>query len=503
MGTGLYLINPRSALPGYYGAEVFESWGFGPTVNIADLAMPTVAAMAPSDWRIAVCDEHVGPIDYATDAQFIGLTGKITQAPRMIEIAAEFRRRGKTVICGGPYASLSPEVLRPHCDVLVRGELEPIAATLFDDLGRGAWRADYHGERPDLESSPLPRWELYPNDRAMVGCVQTSRGCPFECEFCDVIPYLGRRQRHKPIDKVLRELDLLYAQGYRNVFLADDNFTVYRRRAKELLVAIAAWNRSRADGVVSFITQVSIDAARDEELLRLCAEAGLYGVFIGIETPNEASLLEVKKRQNAGVDLVEQLRAFLRHGISVTGGMIVGFDHDGPDIFRQQYDFAMSAPVPIFTLGALVAPAATPLYQRLRGENRLMEGGSEVAGMPWDTNVVTAGISRDQLMAGLRWLCRELYRSENFAARTIAMIEQLAGHGRKRVQRPMRAVERDTVMLIKEIGRLGTEERRMLREILKAMRHRPDTAGAVMTSLFRYAQIRHLYERGAIFEPAA
>jgi hypothetical protein len=507
IAKGLYLVNPRSELPGYYGAEVFEQWGFAPTVGIADLATATVAALAPPDWPVAICEEHVGPIDFDTDAPFVGITGKITQAGRMIEVADEFRRRGKTVICGGPYASLSPDRLRPHCDILLIGEMEAIAGQFFQDLERGCWAAEYRPERPDLDGSPIPRWDLYPNDRAMVGCVQTSRGCPFECEFCDVIPYLGRRQRHKPTAPVLAELDQLYALGYRNVFLADDNFTVYRRRAKELLESLAEWNAGHGEGPVSFITQVSVDAARDPELVRLCAEAGLYGVFVGIETPNEESLVECKKRQNTGLDLVAELQVFLDHGISVTAGMIVGFDHDGPDIFRRQHAFAASAPVPIFTLGALVAPVATPLYQRLQAEDRLIEGRSEVAGTPWDTNIVNALLSREQLLSGMRWLCRELYSAEAFGQRMLTMIERLAphpldlraaarGHG-------LRGVEADTVLLIKTIGDLGAAERGMLRVVLRAMRARPHTAGAVMTSLFRYAQIRHLYEVGACFERAA
>jgi hypothetical protein len=501
----LLLVNPRTALPGYYGAEVFEAWGLTSTIGIADLATTTIAALAPADWEVTICDEHVAPAELDAEADFVGLTGKITQAPRMIELAREFRERGKVVLCGGPYASLSPDVFRGRCDVLVTGELEGIAPRLFADLERGCWQREYQGGRPELDDSPLPRWDLYPNDRAMVGCVQTSRGCPFDCEFCDVIAYLGRKQRHKPVSQVITELNQLYALGYRNVFLADDNFTVYRRRAKELLGALAAWNRALPDGHVSFITQVSIDAARDPELVRLCAQAGLYGVFIGIETPNEASLIECRKRQNAGLDLLDAMGVFLDHGISVTAGMIVGFDHDRSDIFRRQLDFAMAAPVPVFTLGALVAPAATPLFRRMREAGRLIDGGPEVAGVPWDSNIVPAGMSSVEMREGLRWLCNALYRPDRFAVRVFAMIERLAPHPldlRGSAARGLRATDRETVLLIKRIGELGTADAAMLRDVLRAMRGRPHTAGSVMTSLFRYAQIRHLYETGGCWDPS-
>ncbi len=150
----------------------------------------------------------------------------------------------------------------------------------------------------------MPRWDLYPNGQALMGSVQTSRGCPFECEFCDVIQYLGRKQRHKPVGQVLAELDQLYRLGYRSVFLADDNFTVYRARAKELLVALRDWNARQTDGRMRLMSQVSIDAAGDEDMLQMCADAGLTHVFIGIETPNEESLREAKKRQNLKKNLV-------------------------------------------------------------------------------------------------------------------------------------------------------------------------------------------------------
>src|ERR1041384_4790412 len=217
----------------------------------------------------------------------------------MKAIAAEFRRRGKTALIGGPYASVSPDVVRPHCDILVRGEIEDIAAKMFGDLASGDYADEYVGTRPDMRASPIPRWDLYPNDRAGMGTVQTSRGCPFECEFCDVIQYLGRKQRHKSPARVLAELDALYDHGYRAVFLAYDNFTVYRARAKELLLALKEWND--AGKGMAFTTQVSIDCARDTEMLELCADAGLVNVFIGIETPNESSLRETKKRQNVGI----------------------------------------------------------------------------------------------------------------------------------------------------------------------------------------------------------
>lgn len=506
MAKSLYLINARAKAASYFGAEVFAHFGFRPAQGIADLAAVTIAALTPSDWDISICDEHLCAVDFDHPAACIGITGKVSQAIRMLEIAAEFRRRGKVVIIGGPCASLSPELFRGHCDILVTGELEPIAGDFFADLERGCWKSEYAGGRADLAMSPLPRWDLYPTRRALSGCVQTSRGCPFECEFCDVIQYLGRRQRIKPIRQILDELDVLYQHGFRTVFLADDNFTVQRCQAKEILSALAGWNHSRTEGTVAFNTQVSIDAARDSELLEILAAAGMRNVFIGLETPNQDSLKETRKRQNLGVDLLGQVHKFVHHGISVSGGMIVGFDHDGPDIFARQFEFAMASPIPIFSLGALVAPAATPLYDRMRAEGRLIQGGPEVAAFPWDTNIVPARMTRQELLRGLRWLGHELYKPENFACRVLQMIDALPSApatpepNTASLRRP---IETEVMLVIKRVAEQGPEERQMMDTLIEKMRKKPSARRPVLQALFRYAQVRYLYQSEGLPQEAA
>jgi Radical SAM superfamily/Domain of unknown function (DUF4070) len=496
----LYVINAKAKGASYFGAEVFAHFGFPHAQGIADLAAVTVAALAPPDWDISVCDEHLSPIDFDHPAAYIGITGKVTQAARMLEIAAEFRRRSKKVLMGGPCVSLSPELFRDHCDILVTGELETIAAELFDDLEGGSWNTEYTGGRANLELSPMPRWDLYPTERALSGCVQTSRGCPFECEFCDVIQYLGRQQRIKPIAQILAELDVLYQYGFRTVFLADDNFTVYRRQAKEILAALRDWNRNRLAGPVAFNTQVSIDAARDTELLEMLCSAGMRNVFIGIETPNQESLKESRKRQNLGVDLLAQVRRFLEHGISVTGGMIVGFDHDGPDIFARQFEFAMESPIPIFSLGALVAPAATPLYERMRVAGRLVPGGPEVAASPWDTNIVPASMSRQELLEGLRRLSHELYKPANFERRVLQMIDALPPLPMVPEAGPAalaRRIESEAMLVIKRVTEHGPAERQMMARVVRKMQKKPSARKPVLQALLRYAQVRYLYDSEA------
>ncbi len=500
----IYFVNPAADFPTYFGGESYRGFGLAAATQMADLSIPTLAAMAPADFDVHVCDESFESVDLETPAPIVGITGKVTQFRRMVALARAFRDRGKTVLIGGPFASLSPASIRPHCDVLVRGEIEEIAAGLFADLACGQWKDEYVGSQPSLERSPVPRWDLYRNDRAIMGTLQTSRGCPFECEFCDVIQYAGRKQRHKDVAQVLRELDVLYARGYRTVFLADDNLTVYRARARELLLALRAWNGRQADGKVAFATQVSIDVARDDDMLRLCAEAGVTTLFIGIETPNEDSLRETKKRQNLHVDLVEQVHAILARGIYVMGGMIVGFDSDGPDIFERQLDFAMRSGVPIFSLGPLVAPAATPLHARLEKAGRLKPEGSEAAAVPWISNIVHPRLGEDELLGGLRWLANSLYSPDALAERLLLFVDKLgARQDPKRAEgprRPAHSVELDATRLLLKLRALGPEENKMWERVMRAVMSKPDAGMFVVSALLSYMQIRHMYELGQFWD---
>lgn len=496
----IYAINPASDFATYFSAEVLAASGRRPGAIIADLATTTFAAFAPSSFEVRVCDENISPVDFDTEADWIAITGKINQRGRMIAIAQEFRRRGHKVLIGGPYASLSPTAMRPYCDVLVRGEIEAIHEQIFADLAAGRPRDEYVGDRPDLLASPIPRWDLYANDRALLGSVQTSRGCPFECEFCDVIQYLGRKQRHKSPEQVLAELDALHARGYRSVFLADDNFTAYRQRTRELLAALAGWQKR---GRLDLITQLSVDAARDEALLDMCVAARLTEVFIGIETPSAASLQETKKRQNLHVDLVEEIDRFVSHGIAVMGGMIVGFDADGPEIFKLQYEFAMRTPIPIFSLGALVAPDATPLHARMKAEGRLVRGGPEVQAVPWSSNIVPKGMSSDELGRGLKGLCNALYAPAAFGERVLRFITrfQRAGADATAPSPLPREIDTEAVEVAMGVRRLGPEESRMFYRVWSAASRRPETMPFVTRFLFQYAQIRHMFGRGSYWEP--
>jgi len=508
MTKSIYLINPDSDFPTYNGAEVFAGLGMAPATMVADLATTTLAAMAPPELDVEVADDHLSGVDWNTSADYIGITGKVTQWKSMMKHAREFRRRGKVVLIGGPFASLSPHTVRPYCDVLVRGEVEEIAPKLFSDLLEGTWQDEYVGDRPELERSPKPNWDLYPNGRAMAGALQTSRGCPFECEFCDVIQYLGRRQRFKSEAQIRIELDALSEASYRQVFICDDNFTVARRRAKDVLAVLRDWNQGRSEAAqLTFGTQGSVEGAEDAELLGMLHQGGLTEIFIGIETPNEDSLREAKKHQNLRRPLVEQVIRFVEHGVAVTGGMIVGFDSDGPDIFDRLHHFAASLPIPLFSLGALVAPVATPLFDRIRKAGRLLSDGAETAALPWNTNIVPLQMTREQLLIGLRRLANQLYSPAEFGERTLRFIEllgrevqlpELSEEGvRRRYGSP---VYQDAARLVLRLQAMGEAERLMFERVMAAALRKPAALAITLRMLYQYVQIRYMFEQGNFWD---
>ncbi|GMB79329.1 hypothetical protein NN6n1_01110 [Shinella zoogloeoides] len=496
--SSLYLINPAESVPGYFGLEVLEAWAGIRTVGMADLAMPTVAAFAPADWTVRLCEERLGPVDFDTPAEFIGLTGKITQRERIRELATEFRKRGRKIIIGGSYASLSPQDVRAYADILVIGEIEDIAASLFADLSSGCYKPEYHGTKPDIGSGPLPRWDLYPSGHAMTAQVQTSRGCPFECDFCDVIQYLGRRQRWKEPERVVAELDLLHGRGYRSVFFADDNLTVMRRRTRALLEALAAWNDRPPGERMAFSTQVSIDIARDADILNLLRESGFAMTFVGIETPNEESLSRAGKRQNLNADMIGRIRTIAEHGILAFGGIVVGFDQDGPDIFERQAAFIQAMPLPLVSPGLLVAPDATPLHARMAAAGRLIEGRQSAASVV-DTNIRPLLMSGETLRNGMIWLLNRVFAAELFAERVAAFVDVCGAHRPQERQPFFSGVK---AALARRLASHGNAEYALIRMLDKAAHARPDLTHILATIFTYYCQARFMLEREGIWSNA-
>ena len=385
-----------------------------------NLSLPTVAALTPREHEVVLCDENVQAVDFDTDADIVGLTGYVVHKQRILELAAEFRRRGKFVVAGGPFASLCPEELRGHVDVVFVDEAEYTWPQFLRDYQTGTWRAEYRqDEKPSMHDSPLPRFDLLKIDRYRSMTIQFTRGCPFTCEFCDIIVMYGRRPRAKTVDQVMAEVRELRRLGARNIFVVDDNFIGNVKDAKRLLTAIIDWQRAHGYPI-EFMTEVSLNVAQDDELLRLLRTANFTNIFIGIESPRASSLKETTKMQNLRGDLVQSVHRVQAAGLEVMAGMIVGFDHDDAEIFAEQFEFIQKARIPISMTGLLNAVPKTPLYKRLKDSGRL--AAESVGDQFVLTNIVPKLMTRAELHTGYRRLLERLYSYRNYRRRVMDLI---------------------------------------------------------------------------------
>jgi radical SAM superfamily enzyme YgiQ (UPF0313 family) len=385
-----------------------------------NLSLPTVAGITPREHDVVLMDENVQSIDFEIDADIIGLTGYVIHKRRIFEIAAEFRRRGKFVVAGGPLASLCPEELRDKVDVVFVDEAEYTWPQFLKDYEAGHWHSEYRqDEKPSMHDSPLPRFDLLKIDQYRSMTIQFTRGCPFTCEFCDIIVMYGRRPRAKTVDQVMAEVREIHRLGAHNIFVVDDNFIGNKKEAKQLLTAMVEWQR--ANGYpMEFMTEVSLNVSQDEELLTLMRRANFTTIFIGIESPRPASLEETKKNQNLRGNLLDSVHKIQRAGLEVMAGMIVGFDSDDPAIFEEQFRFIQDARIPVSMTGMLNALPKTPLYKRLKEAGRL--AAESVGDQFVLTNIIPHGMSSAELYAGYKRLLQRLYSHRNYRRRVMQLI---------------------------------------------------------------------------------
>jgi len=385
-----------------------------------NLSLPTVAGITPREHDVVLMDENVEPIDFDVEADIIGLTGYVIHKRRIFELAAEFRRRGKFVVAGGPLASLCPEELRDKVDVLFVDEAEYTWPQFLKDYQAGAWQAEYRqDEKPSMHDSPLPRFDLLKIDQYRSMTIQFTRGCPFTCEFCDIIVMYGRRPRAKTVGQVMAEIRELYRLGTRNIFVVDDNFIGNKKEAKQLLNAMIVWQQEHAYPI-EFMTEVSLNVSQDEELLTLMRRANFNTIFIGIESPRPASLKETTKNQNLREDLLESVHRIQRAGLEVMAGMIVGFDNDDHAIFEEQFRFIQEARIPVSMTGMLNALPKTPLHKRLKEAGRLV--AESVGDQFVLTNIVPKSMSSAEMYIGYKRLLERLYSHRNYRKRVMKLI---------------------------------------------------------------------------------
>ena len=444
------LVNPEfpETYWSFRHALAFE----GKRAAFPPLGLLTLSAMLPRTWERRLVDLNVRPLKAADIAwaDIIFATAMLVQKDSLRRVVQRCKEQGKRVVIGGPYVTTSMGHV-PEADHLFLGEAETTLPQFVQDLAAGTAQHCYQAaERPPLSATPIPDFGLAELKRYSAMSVQYSRGCPFQCEFCDIIEIYGRIPRTKSTAQLLAELDALRGVGWRGtVFIVDDNFIGNKRNVKRLLPELAAW-QERHGRPFAFLTEASVNLAEDEELLAGMRRAGFRSVFLGIETPVAESLREARKTQNTRGDLLESVRTIQRHGLEVMGGFIVGFDTDPADIFERQLTFIRESAIPLAMVGLLTALPDTQLWRRLEREGRLLaeSSGNNTSG---SLNFVPK-MDPARLLAGYQTIMRTLYSPREYYQRALDCLKRVS---QERPEPHHRSLLRDVVALTRIALTLG------------------------------------------------
>ncbi len=403
----IVIINPRFETS-YWGMEHALPL-FDVKANLPVACLPLLAALTPAEHIITLVDENIEPIDYGLceRADIVALTGMIVQRFRMTEILTELKRRNCFTVVGGPWVTVKEDYFGNLVDVSFIGEAEETWPRFLLEWQQGSHARRYEQtDKTDMSTVPVPRFDLLKMDEYAVGSIQFSRGCPFTCDFCDIIVVFGRKPRIKTSAQVIAEMEALLASGMDTAFIVDDNLIGNKKAIKEVLRDVVAW-QERHHYPMTFLTEASIDLADDAELMQLMVDANIRVVFIGVETPNEEALRETKKLQNLrkGGTMLDKIHAVQQTGMEVWCGMILGFDSDDATIFDAQRVFIKDARIVNAMIGMLAAIPKTPLYARLAKEGRLDHDDPPAFG----TNVIPLNLSRETLRDGYLSVLSDLH----------------------------------------------------------------------------------------------
>jgi radical SAM superfamily enzyme YgiQ (UPF0313 family) len=406
-------------------------WGFEGLTNMIPedaitppLGLITVAALCPSSWKLKLLDHCFDEIsdEELSDADLVMVSAMHAQRADALDILRRARSAGTRTFIGGPWASSEPDVVELEADHVLVGEAEEVFAGIAAALENGEARRVYRIlEKPDLSTSPMPRFDLLRMDKYVQMPVQYARGCPFQCDFCDIITIYGRKVRGKTPPQLIAELDRLHELGWKGeVFIVDDNFIGNRKSSLQLCRELAKWGEARGKPFL-FYTQASVDLADRPELMDAMVAANFMYVFLGIETPSAEALLGSKKFQNLKRDTLEQVRIIQQNGLWVLAGFIVGFDSDDETIFERQRRFIEQSAIPWAMAGVLQAPPTTPLFDRMKAEGRMIEDSDAISNFS-APNFRTV-MPLPALLGGLSRLLADLYDPETYFQRAYRSLE--------------------------------------------------------------------------------
>lgn len=384
--------------PGWPRGRLWGELGF----KFPALSLAALAAVTPPDWEVALCDENRHPVDFTTDADLIAITAMTPQAPRAYELAARFRERGKTVVMGGFHASNLPDEALMHVDAVLVGEGELVWPQLLADFAGGSLDRTYSSSGlVGMDTIPTARRDIFAGKGYLLtNTLQTTRGCPFDCEFCSVTAFYGRKYRERPVESVLAELsELRKVNSF--AFFVDDNLVANRRYALQLFEGMKGLD-------FKWLSHAPIDFADDPELMRAAGEAGCVGMFVGFESLDQQQLAAMGKVTNAAGSYLDNAKKFRDHGIGILGSFVLGYDGDTPASFEKILRFCEESRMEAAIFPILTPYPGTAVRRRLEAEGRIISNAWEDYDME-HVNFQPTGMTVEELQAGHDWLNRSFY----------------------------------------------------------------------------------------------
>lgn len=423
MNKKILLVYPENPLT--YWSFKYSLKFINKKASMPPLGLLTVAALLPPAYDLKLVDMNVQPLSDKDIqwADIVFVSAMIVQKDAFDKVVGRCIRAGVPVAAGGPYPTSSHSSIS-GVDYFILGEGEVTIPQFISDYEAGHPAHVYASdEKPDLSLSPVPRYDLIDVNNYASMAIQYSRGCPFSCEFCDIIEMFGRRPRVKPVDKFIAEMDAIRLTGYRgSVFIVDDNFIGNAASVRILLGEIAKWQK-KYSFPFTFYTESSINLAGENEILELMVQCSFSMVFLGIETPDSNTLSAINKNQNLKVDVFESIRTIQTRGIEVTAGFIVGFDTDTDDIFDRQVEFIQRAGIPMSMIGILTALPGTKLYNRLKSEGRLLNESNGHNTNKFELNYVPV-MEKSELFEGYKRVLKEIYTPGKYFKRTLTLLSR-------------------------------------------------------------------------------